>query len=66
MEIWTWILILIAWYLIGFIGGCIILKKADGKVTVGEFIFMMTIGGLCGIIGVFIGIAYLDPPSRKL
>lgn len=62
----TWILIAIAWYLIGFIGGCIILKKADGKVTVGEFVFMLTVGGIGGLFGVLIGLNYLNPTWWKI
>ncbi len=55
------ILITISWYLIGSIGGLWILRKIYPKTTNGDLVFLFTIGGISGLLTVFIGLIYLLP-----
>jgi len=60
------ILIGIAWYLIGSVGGGYLSYKVYPEITVKDIIFLLTIGGLCGLITFCIGLTYLDWGNKKL
>lgn len=55
----TIILIAIAWYLIGSIGGLWIARKIYPKTTIGDLITFFTIGGVGGMLTFLIGLLYL-------
>lgn len=50
---------IITWYLIGSVGGCFISYKIYPKLTISDFIFLFTIGGLGGLITIACGLEYL-------
>ena len=52
------ILILIIWYLIGSIGTGYMAYQIDPEITSRDVVFLLTIGGLSGPIGLLVGLLY--------
>ena len=50
-------LYIILWYLIGSIGGLYLSYLRFSKVTVSDLIFLLTIGGIGGVLTVVIGLS---------
>ena len=48
------ILIILVWYLIGSVGGFFLFKKQFSNVTIGDIVFIFTIGGAVGLFTVLI------------
>ena len=55
---------LIIWCFIGSIGGLWLSRKLYPKTTIGDLIFLFTIGGISGLLTIFIAISYIVPKSR--
>lgn len=53
------ITLMVVWYLIGFIGGMILLYMICPKIKKKDVLFLMTFGGVGGMITVSIGLYYL-------
>ena len=60
------ILIAIVWYLIGCVGGGYLSYKVYPEITIKDTIFLLTIGGIGGLITFCIGLTYLDWGNKKL
>lgn len=57
------IFIIILWYLTGVIGGLFISRKIYPETNIGGLLFLLTIGGMGGLITVVTGLIYL-PRSK--
>jgi hypothetical protein len=56
-------LIFILWYLLGSIGGLWLSKKNYPKITIGDLVFLFTLGGIGGLLTFLVGLIYL--PKEK-